>query len=96
MQLKCSSCREDILGTVCVVSDAGEDDDMQWGTLELYFSTPDGQMSEELSEFKPFVLLHPNCFKAEFVDEVLRQERTAIITVGFMKVEDAREALSIP
>jgi hypothetical protein len=95
LQLLCSSCGKEIFGSVIIVSDAGDDAEMQWGEMKLYYSTPDGQMSDDLTAFKPFVLLHPNCFTSKFVDEILRQERSAIITVGFMKVEDAREALRL-
>lgn len=84
MRLMCSSCTKEILGSVAIVADAGEDEAMEWGGLTLYpSSTGNG-----------FALLHPNCFK-RFQDEVLRQERGVVLSVGLMKVDDAREALQI-
>jgi hypothetical protein len=84
MKLDCSACGKEILGSVAIVADAGEDDDMEWGDINLYpSSTGNG-----------FALLHPNCFK-KFQDEVLRQERGVVLSVGLMKVDDAREALQI-
>jgi hypothetical protein len=82
VELKCSDCGEEILGSVCVAADAGEEDEgMEWGELFIYPSTAGG-----------FALLHPNCFK-KFQDEVLRQERGVVLNVAFGKVEDIREAL---
>jgi hypothetical protein len=81
-ELNCSDCNEEILGSVCVVADAGEESEsMEWGDLFIYPSTAGG-----------FALLHPNCFK-KFQDELLRQERGAVINVALGKVEDIREAL---
>lgn len=85
MKLTCSDCGEEILGSVAVVADAGENGEgMEWGSLKLYPS----------STGYGFALLHPNCFK-KFQDEVLRQERGVVLSVGLMTVEDAREALGI-
>jgi hypothetical protein len=81
-KLMCSDCLDEILGSVCVVADAGEKDEgMEWGMLHIYPSTQGG-----------FALLHPNCFKV-FQDELLRQERGAVINVALGKVDDIREAL---
>jgi hypothetical protein len=87
MKLICSDpeCGDEILGSICVVADAGEDDEgMAWGSMMLYPSTTG----------PGFLLLHPNCFKG-FQDELLRQERGAVIHVALGKVEDVREALQL-
>jgi hypothetical protein len=86
MKLLCSDCGKEILGSVAIVADAGVEDEggMEWGDIQLYPS----------STGKGFALLHPNCFK-RFQDEVLRQERGVVLSVGLMTVEDAREALEI-
>jgi hypothetical protein len=93
MKLICSAptCANEIMGSVCVVADAGNEDEepMEWGDLNMY-SSSDGKNVK----LDGFALLHPNCFK-DFQDEVLRQERGLVITVGFMKVDDAREALQL-
>jgi hypothetical protein len=81
MELNCSSCGKEILGSVAVVADAGEPKGMEWGNLFIYPSTEGG-----------FALLHPNCFK-KFQDEVLRQERGVVLSVALGKIEDIREAL---
>jgi hypothetical protein len=86
MKLMCSDCGKEILGSVAIVADAGVEgeSDMEWGDIQLYPS----------STGRGFALLHPNCFK-KFQDEVLRQERGVVLSVGLMRVEDAREALAI-
>lgn len=82
--LACSDCGKEILGSGCIVADAGDPKDPQeWGELFIYPSTEGG-----------FALLHPNCFK-KFQDECLRQERGAVINVALGKVEWIREALEI-
>lgn len=81
-QLTCSKCGAEILGSVCVVADAGDPaEPMEWGGLFMYPSTT-GE----------FALLHPNCFK-EFQDEVLRQERGVVINVALGNIKDIREAM---
>jgi hypothetical protein len=90
MQLLCSSCGEEILGSVAIVADAGEDEEgMEWGELNMYPSS-----NGESVRLDGFALLHPNCFK-KFLDEILRQERGVVLQVGLMTVEDAREALDL-
>lgn len=85
MKMTCSKCDEEILGSACLVADAGDEEEpMEWGDLHTHIST------EGL-----FVMLHPNCFK-DFIDEVLRQERGAVILVSAGKVEDIKAALMIP
>jgi hypothetical protein len=83
-KLICSDCGEEVLGSVCVVADAGDPDEPQaWGELFIYPSTVGG-----------FALLHPNCFK-KFQDELLRQERGAVLNIAFGKVDDIREAMKL-
>jgi len=86
MKLLCSDpeCGNEIAGSVCMVADAGDPDDPQeWGGFGMYESTAG-----------PFALLHPNCFKV-FQDELLRQERGAVINVAIGKVEWVREAMQL-
>jgi hypothetical protein len=86
VDIRCSDCGEEILGSGVVVKEAEPDasDPMMWGNLSMYEAT-EGSLA----------LFHPNCFKV-FQDELLRQERAAVLLVGFDKVEDIREALGIP
>jgi hypothetical protein len=91
MTLLCSKCAEEILGSVAIVADAGDEGEglMEWGDLTMYPSSNGEQV-----RLDGFALLHPNCFKL-FQDEVLRQERGVVLNVGLMKIEDAREALDL-
>lgn len=85
MKLICSDpeCGEEIVGSIAIVADAGEEDGMAWGSMFLYPSS-EGE----------FAMLHPNCFKS-FQDELLRQERGAVINVALGSAKDIREAMQI-